>query len=206
VSSYFIYNSVGCIDERALNSLSLVANLTEHIHVSGKGGRHESGADFSLHFPSFMWLVRDFSLQLLSPEGKSISAKEYLELALKETPGFNEQIESKNRSFAPLNLERSNTNSAACGLGQRKGLPNPRTLNSRASPRNLSTCFATEISTLNLNRIRRMISSFFPTRDCCTLVRPLTDEEALQRLATTPEDHLRPEFREQVTRSLLSGI
>ena len=99
MSSYFIYNSVGCIDERALNSLSLVANLTEHIHVSGKGGRHESGADFSLHFPSFMWLVRDFSLQLLSPEGKPISAKEYLELALKETPGFNEQIESKNRSF-----------------------------------------------------------------------------------------------------------
>ena len=48
-----------------------------------------------------------------------------------------------------------------------------------------------------------MISSFFPTRDCCTLVRPLTDEEALQRLATTPEDHLRPEFREQVTYNLL---
>ena len=74
--------------------------------VAGKGGRHESGADFSLHFPSFMWLVRDFSLQLLSPEGKPISAKDYLELALKETPGFNEQIESKNRYFEPLNLER----------------------------------------------------------------------------------------------------
>ena len=31
LSSYFLYNSVGSIDENALNSLSLVVNLTNHI-------------------------------------------------------------------------------------------------------------------------------------------------------------------------------
>ena len=31
LSSYFIYNSTGSIDENALNNLSLVVNLTKHI-------------------------------------------------------------------------------------------------------------------------------------------------------------------------------
>ena len=31
LSSYFIYNSVGSIDENALQNLSLVINLTKHI-------------------------------------------------------------------------------------------------------------------------------------------------------------------------------
>jgi len=31
ISSYFLYNSVGSIDENALSSLSLVINLTRHI-------------------------------------------------------------------------------------------------------------------------------------------------------------------------------
>ena len=32
-SSYFIYNSVGSIDENAISNLSLVVNLTKHIHI-----------------------------------------------------------------------------------------------------------------------------------------------------------------------------
>lgn len=34
ISSYFIYNSMGQIDEAAISSLSLVVNLTKHIHTS----------------------------------------------------------------------------------------------------------------------------------------------------------------------------
>jgi hypothetical protein len=37
ISSYFIYNSVGSIDENALSSLSLVINLTKHIHLKSTG-------------------------------------------------------------------------------------------------------------------------------------------------------------------------
>jgi hypothetical protein len=37
LSSYFIYNSVGNIDENALSNLSLVINLTKHIHLKSTG-------------------------------------------------------------------------------------------------------------------------------------------------------------------------
>eukprot|EP00743_Colponemidia_sp_Colp-15_P008693 GILK01009463.1.p1 GENE.GILK01009463.1~~GILK01009463.1.p1 ORF type:complete len:932 (-),score=224.61 GILK01009463.1:83-2848(-) len=48
------------------------------------------------------------------------------------------------------------------------------------------------------NQIRRAISTFFRTRDCVTLVRPVTDEGQLQRLPTLPYEALRPEFRSQM--------
>ena len=87
LSSYFVYNSVGSIEEGALNSLSLIANLTQHIRVRGGGGggdgapREEDGSEFASHFPAFLWLVRDFALQLAAPDGRPITPKEYLEVA-----------------------------------------------------------------------------------------------------------------------------
>ncbi|MGB1598928.1 MAG: hypothetical protein ACPIOQ_39625, partial [Promethearchaeia archaeon] len=145
LSSNFIYNSVGSIDEGALNNLSLVVNLTKHIHVksSSSGGSEDDGAEFAQYFPSFLWLVRDFTLQLVNSDGAAFSSKEYLERALQPVPGFTEQIEAK-------------------------------------------------------NRIRRMLTHFFPTRDCFTMVRPVTDESLLQKLSSTPESKLRPEFVQQM--------
>ena len=52
LSSYFIYNSVGSIDENALNTISLIVNLAKEI----QGANHH---DF---FPQFLWIVRDFAL------------------------------------------------------------------------------------------------------------------------------------------------
>jgi len=37
LSSYFLYNSVGSIDENALQNLSLVINLTKHIQIKSSG-------------------------------------------------------------------------------------------------------------------------------------------------------------------------
>lgn len=37
LSSFFLYNSVGSIDENALSNLSLVINLTKHIHLKAQG-------------------------------------------------------------------------------------------------------------------------------------------------------------------------
>jgi hypothetical protein len=40
-----------------------------------------------------MWVVRDFTLQLVDQEGEMISPKEYLEKALASQKGFSDAIE-----------------------------------------------------------------------------------------------------------------
>lgn len=37
LASYFIYNSMGSIDENAIQSLNLVVNLTKHIQIKSSG-------------------------------------------------------------------------------------------------------------------------------------------------------------------------
>jgi len=39
-----------------------------------------------------------------------------------------------------------------------------------------------------------MMKSFFKERDCCTMIRPLTNETNLQSLEKMPLEELRPEF------------
>ena len=65
LSSFFIYNSMGAIDEKAINNLSLAADLSSNIAVKAnrKSGQTKDDviADFT---PKFMWLLRDFVLEL----------------------------------------------------------------------------------------------------------------------------------------------
>jgi hypothetical protein len=64
LSSYFIFNCMTAIDENALESLSLVCNLSKHIHVNAKPSNLHEDDDVQLarYFPKFMWVVRDFAL------------------------------------------------------------------------------------------------------------------------------------------------
>jgi F0F1-type ATP synthase delta subunit len=48
------------------------------------------------YFPSFLWLLRDFSLKLENLEGKEITEKEYLETALENKSGNSDIINEKN--------------------------------------------------------------------------------------------------------------
>ena len=75
LSSYFIYNSVGNIDENALNNISLIINLSKEI-------AQNQNAKIDHSFPSFLWVLRDFALQMKNSSGDQISQKEYLESAL----------------------------------------------------------------------------------------------------------------------------
>lgn len=81
LSSCFIYNSVGSIDENAIQNLSLVVNLTKHINVKINNENIDS-EDYAVYFPSFYWVIRDFSLQLIDEDGEQISSKDYLDRAL----------------------------------------------------------------------------------------------------------------------------
>eukprot|EP00928_Gymnodinium_smaydae_P014677 TRINITY_DN15402_c0_g2_i1.p1 TRINITY_DN15402_c0_g2~~TRINITY_DN15402_c0_g2_i1.p1 ORF type:complete len:805 (+),score=240.05 TRINITY_DN15402_c0_g2_i1:216-2630(+) len=93
LSSYFIYNSMGAIDEQAIDDLHLVAHLAKHIHVKSKknGVDEEKVSELSSYFPGFMWVLRDFHLRLVDEKGASISEKDYLENALRPTPGQTEK-------------------------------------------------------------------------------------------------------------------
>ncbi|RLO08855.1 hypothetical protein DYB28_012006 [Aphanomyces astaci] len=82
LGSYFVYNSRGVIDGNAIEDLSLVVNLSKHIQTSSASGHGQSSSALHEYFPSFLWVVRDFTLQL-QDQGKEITSKQYLENALK---------------------------------------------------------------------------------------------------------------------------
>lgn len=82
LSSLFVYNQMGGIDEAALDRLSLVTEMTKNIRVksgnqsdpccfchAAQGISHESAGESSEEelasfTPAFLWLLRDFYLSL----------------------------------------------------------------------------------------------------------------------------------------------
>ncbi|CAD8091386.1 unnamed protein product [Paramecium sonneborni] len=96
LTSCFIYNSVGSIDENALQNLSLVVNLTKNIQL--KSGQSTADLeDLSQYFPQFYWVVRDFTLQLVDRNNEQITSKDYLENALTIQKGTSDGIDQKNK-------------------------------------------------------------------------------------------------------------
>ncbi|XP_071735830.1 uncharacterized protein [Rutidosis leptorrhynchoides] len=138
LSSMFIYNQMGGIDEAALDRLSLVTEMTKHIRVRASGGK-TSATELGQFSPVFVWLLRDFYLDL-AEDNRKITPRDYLEIALRPVHGGVRDVAAK-------------------------------------------------------NEIRESIRALFPDRDCFTLVRPLNDENELQRLDQISLDKMRPEFK-----------
>ncbi|ESR62657.1 hypothetical protein CICLE_v10014139mg [Citrus x clementina] len=138
LSSMFIYNQMGGIDESAIDRLSLVTQMTKHIRVRASGGK-TTPSELGQFSPIFVWLLRDFYLDL-AEDNRKITPRDYLEIALRPVQGSGRDIAAK-------------------------------------------------------NEIRDSIRALFPDRECFTLVRPLNNENELQRLDQISLDRLRPEFR-----------
>ena len=96
ISSLFIFNSFGAIDETAINSLSFVLNLSKTIKIKNTDN-NENDSELAQYFPTLLWLLRDFSLKLEDKDGNVITEKQYLENALEEKNGTSDSIEEKNR-------------------------------------------------------------------------------------------------------------
>lgn len=99
LGSFFIYNSVNSIDETAIDKLSLVVELTKHIKVQAEGGdqkKKQLESSFRAYFPNFLWLVRDFALEL-NINGTAITSRQYLENALNPVKGDPARVGSKNQ-------------------------------------------------------------------------------------------------------------
>lgn len=95
VSSTFIYNSMGAIDEQALEDLSLVCKLTQHINVKSRQG-NVSADTYAQYFPKFIWALRDFALQLVDKDGNAISSDQYFNICLEPVRENSDENKTKN--------------------------------------------------------------------------------------------------------------
>jgi len=59
-----IYNVMGAIDERAIESLSFIANVSKFLNADVS----DPSEDVSTYFPDLIWCVRDFALELVSKD------------------------------------------------------------------------------------------------------------------------------------------
>ncbi|MEE6509892.1 hypothetical protein FKM82_028351 [Ascaphus truei] len=86
LSSTLVYNSVGTIDQQAMEQLHYVTEISERIKVtSSQGAAREENetSEFKRFFPSFIWCVRDFTL-ILELDGNAVTEDEYLMNSLKK--------------------------------------------------------------------------------------------------------------------------
>ncbi|XP_054333304.1 guanylate-binding protein 3 isoform X4 [Pongo pygmaeus] len=97
LSSTLVYNSMGTINQQAMDQLYYVTELTHRIRSksSPDENENEDSADFVSFFPDFVWTLRDFSLDL-EADGQPLTADEYLEYSLKLTQGTSEKDKNFN--------------------------------------------------------------------------------------------------------------
>ena len=81
LSSTFLYNSTGAITEATLNNLSLVSSLTEHVRMTAEETCDEDALGEC--FPHFIYVARDFSLQLVGESGEEVDSTTYLNQSLR---------------------------------------------------------------------------------------------------------------------------
>lgn len=103
LSSFFIYNSLKNIDEAALESLSLVVNFSKKLQAE-----FNEVENYVNDFPYFLWVIRDFALNLINLEGKTITPKQYLEESLTMMEEKDNAEKKNNHDLDDLNLEKKN--------------------------------------------------------------------------------------------------
>lgn len=94
LSSCFVYNSVGPIDEAAIGTLGLMTRVTEAIRASVDDGSET----ISDEMPSFTWVLRDFGLRMVDRDGRELTANEYLEHALEAHPSATDTARGATRA------------------------------------------------------------------------------------------------------------
>nr|XP_003479199.1 guanylate-binding protein 6 isoform X1 [Cavia porcellus] len=97
LSSTFVYNSMGTINHQALEQLYYVTELTELIRAKSSSNSDgvKDSTEFVSFFPSFIWTVRDFTLEL-KLQDQPVTADQYLEHALKLIKGNNPRAQKSN--------------------------------------------------------------------------------------------------------------
>ncbi|XP_072505122.1 guanylate-binding protein 1-like isoform X3 [Notamacropus eugenii] len=92
LSSTFVYNSMGTINQQAMEDLYYVTELTDKIKTKSSTNTEEmnDSMEFGSLFPDFVWTVRDFLLEL-KINGQPITSDQYLENSLQVIKGPSEE-------------------------------------------------------------------------------------------------------------------
>ena len=101
LSSTLIYNTFGAIDEKAIERLGFIANITQLFNFKEKKINYETEfqLEISKYFPTFHWVLRDFSLDLYDDNlGRRLTPKEYLETALLINTRLDDQHAERNKT------------------------------------------------------------------------------------------------------------
>ncbi|KAM3924043.1 guanylate-binding protein 1-like [Leptodactylus fuscus] len=95
LSSAFVYNSLGTIDQQSMEQLHFVTELTKLIKLKSSSEVTDETAEYKRIFPSFTWCVRDFCL-ILEKDGKAITEDEYLMSSLEMKKGTDKKTQDYN--------------------------------------------------------------------------------------------------------------
>ncbi len=102
LSSFYVYNSIGVIDEAAMQSLNFIINLSKFIelksNINNKLTTNNDLDELSNHFPPLLWVLRDFSLQLVNENKENMTPKDYIEKVLENQNYTNNLIENENKN------------------------------------------------------------------------------------------------------------
>ncbi|XP_078073377.1 guanylate-binding protein 1-like [Mustelus asterias] len=98
LSSTFVYNSVGTIDQYAVEKLHFISNLTELIKVKSNEVNDDDDEELDLLkiSPAFVWTVRDFTLEL-KIDGQDVTADDYLNHGLQLKKGCSRKVMEHNQ-------------------------------------------------------------------------------------------------------------
>lgn len=83
LSSTVVYNSLGTVDERAVSALGFCARLSRRVRVSASDDEADTRHELARTMPHFVWVVRDFALELSTESKEEMSPDEYLERSLR---------------------------------------------------------------------------------------------------------------------------
>lgn len=205
LSSLFMYNSVGSIDENALTNLSLVASICKSLQLEGCNSGDEEGGGAAAEidaltnaerlgkeaFPPLLWIVRDFALQLVNSHNQPITPLEYLEqtLQVQGEVGFGSISSSNNNNGG--GGSGSSTSSSSMPFEQQQ-----QSIGGGGGSGG-SSSLASELMR-EKNNLRKYIKACFPLRQCITMVRPVSDESMLQSLSTSMRTPVRKIFEDQM--------
>lgn len=99
LSSYFMYNSIGAIDEMSINTLSLITHLIKTVALE-ENKKLVSEYQISQFAPKLLWILRDFILEIKDTQGRIVTAPQYLESALMDViPGAKGSSKDSQKSY-----------------------------------------------------------------------------------------------------------